>query len=244
MNRLAVIAVFALCSCTDFSERSLTGTWRTETPEIVQEIAFGRDHTFVAWVNAKNALTTPNCPTSPGMWRLQNRQITVRFTSSVGLDKWEPEDKQVQFNIVKATGNTLQLLDPNEKRFLSYKRLFPESTVSACTRDVVDTDLFGSWHVHCNTHDYEIVLGRDHSFNIFANIPNWLEPGKGEVRTQLWAGTWRAANRKLLMDGKTVPGFTGEAIKTEHRQWPVIGIEANRIAVTDGPVRYVSQRLN
>jgi hypothetical protein len=113
---------------------------------------------------------------------MEHRQIAVHFTSSVGLDKWEPEDKQVHFKIVKAAGDTLQLLDPNEKRVLSYKRLFPDSTVPICTRDVVDSDLFGSWRVHYNTHDYEIVLGRDHSVGIFANMPNWTEPGKGDMR--------------------------------------------------------------
>ena len=244
MNRLAVIAVFALCSCTKFSETSFTGTWRAETADIVQEIALSRDHMFVAWVSEKNALTTPSCPTSAGTWRLQNGQIAVHFTSSIGLDKWEPEDKQVQFMIVKATGYTLELVDPNEKRVLSYKRLFPDSTVRACTRDVVDTDLFGSWRVHYNTHDYEIVLGRDHSIGVFANMPNWREPGKGDVREQLWAGIWRTANGKLLTEMKTVPSFKGEAIEMRHRQWPIIGIETSRIAVRDGPVRYVWQRLN
>ena len=80
--------------------------------------------------------------------------------------------------IVKATGDTLELVDPNEKRVLSYKRLFPDSTVRACTRDVVDTDLFGSWRVHYNTHDYEIVLGRDHSIGVFANMPNGVSREK------------------------------------------------------------------
>ncbi len=175
---------------------------------------------------------------------MEHRQIAVHFTSSVGLDKWEPEDKQVQFKIVKAAGDTLQLLDPNEKRVLSYKRLFPDSTVPTCTRDVVDTDLFGSWRVHYNTHDYEIVLGRDHSVGIFANMPNWTEPQKGDVREQFWTGTWRAGNGKLLLDLRSVPSFKGEAVETGHRQWPITGIEANRMAVTDGPVRYVWQRLN
>ena len=97
---------------------------------------------------------------------------------------------------------------------------------------------------HYNTHDYEIVLGRDHSIGVFANMPNWREPGKGDVREQLWAGIWCTANGKLLTEMKTVPSFKGEAIEMRHRQWPIIGIETSRIAVRDGPVRYVWQRLN
>ena len=75
-------------------------------------------------------------------------------------------------------------------------------------------------------------------------MPNWTEPGKGDMREQFWSGTWRTANGKLLTDLKSVPSFKGEATKTGYRQWSITGIEANRIAVTDGPVRYVWQRLN
>jgi hypothetical protein len=138
----------------------------------------------------------------------------------------------------------MQLKDSQEKGPVTYKRLFPDYSVQACARAPVDRDLFGVWRVHYNTHDYEMVLGRDHSFGIFANMPNWHQPAKGGVRQQLWTGTWRIADGNMVTDVKTVPSYEGESIETRRGQWPIIGIERDRIAVRDGPVRYLWQRLN
>jgi hypothetical protein len=244
VTALLVTGLFTLCGSTKLSETNLTGTWRAETTDVVKEIALRNDHTFTSWLSAKNALTTPSCPTSAGEWKLENRQIVVHFTNHIAVDGWERENEQRRFTIVKSTRDTLQLLDPEEKPVLSYKRLFVDYTVRACTRVPVDQDLFGSWRVHYNTHDYEIVFGRDHRFGIFANMPNWRQPVKGDVRKQLWRGTWHVADGKLLTAAKTVPSFQGELIETRHSQWQIIGIEPGRIAVRDGPVRYVWQRLN
>ena len=244
-NVLAAIATFALCSCTRSpSESSLTGTWRAETTEIVKEIALRSDHTFTSWASAKNALTTPSCPTSAGEWRLQRRNIGVHLTTHLELDGWHREDEHLDFAVVKLDRDTMQLNDPEEKRPITYKRLFPDYSVQTCNRIPIDRDLFGAWRVHYNTHDYEMVLGQDHSFGVFAKLPDWRQPAKGDVRQQLWTGTWRIADGKLLTNVKSVPSFEGESIETQHGQWPVIGIERDRIAVRDGPVRYLWQRLN
>jgi hypothetical protein len=135
----------------------------------------------------------------------------------------------------------MQLKDPQEKGPITYKRLFPDYRVQACTRTPVDRDVFGVWRVHYNTHDYEMVLGRDHSFGVFATLPDWRQPAKGDIRHQLWNGTWRIADGNAAVNVTSVPSFEGES--TQRRQWPIIGIERDRIAVRDGPVRYLWQRL-
>jgi hypothetical protein len=243
-NLLPAMGVFVLCSCTKLSESTLTGTWRAETTETVQEVALRSDHTFTSWLSAKNALTTPSCPTSAGEWRLQRKNIVVHLTTHTAVDSWEHLNEYLHFTVVQLKGDTMQLTDSKRGGVVTYKRLFPDYSVQACRRPPVDSDVFGVWRVHYNTHDYEIVLGRDHSFGVFANMPNWRQPQKGAIREQLWTGTWRIQSGKLLTDAKTVPSFNGELIETKHGGWPIIGVETGRIAVRDGPVRYVWQRLN
>src|SRR5581483_947775 len=87
-NLLAVAAIFALCGCAKLSESALTGTWRTETAEIVEEIALRKDHSITLWSSAKNALTTPSCPTSAGEWRLQGQNIIIHLTTHNTFDGW------------------------------------------------------------------------------------------------------------------------------------------------------------
>lgn len=240
----AAMGAFALCSCSRLPESSLSGTWRAETTEIVEEIALRSDHTFTSWVSAKNALTTPSCPTSAGEWRLQGRKILVHLTTNLGLDGWQREDEHLDFTVVKVSRNIMQLKDSQEKGPIIYKRLFPDYSVQTCTRTPVDRDLFGVWRCHYNTHDYEMAFGQDHSFGIFAKWPDWRRPAKGDVRHQLWTGTWRIMDGNVVTNVKSVPSFEGESIETQRRQWPIIGIERDRVVVRDGPVRYLWQRLN
>jgi hypothetical protein len=243
-NILAAVGGFALCSCAKLSESSLTGTWRAETAETVQEVALRSDHTFTTWLSAKNALTTPSCPTSAGEWRLEGKNIVVHLTTHNALDGWEPLNDYLHFTVVQLKGDTMQLTDSKGGGVVIYKRLFPDYSVQACRHPLADSDVSGSWRVHYNTHDYEFVFGRDHSFGVFANMPNWWQPRKGAIREQLWTGTWRTEGGKLLTDAKTVPSFKEELIETKHGGWPIIGVETDRIAVREGPVRYVWQRLN
>src|SRR5882757_11106733 len=113
-NLLAAAGVFGLCGCTKLSESTLTGTWRAETAEIVEEIALRSDHTFTLWSSAKDALTTPSCPTSAGEWRVQGRNIIVHLTTHNTLDGWEPEDIHLDFTVVQLKGDTMQLKDSKE----------------------------------------------------------------------------------------------------------------------------------
>jgi hypothetical protein len=241
---LAAIGAFAPCSCTRLSESSLTGTWRAETTEIVEEIALRSDHTFTSWTSAKGVLTTPSCPTSAGEWRLQGRNILIHLTTHLELEGWQHEDKHFEFTVVKVSRDAMQLKDSQGNGVNTYKRLFPDYNVRARTRNPIDSDLFGVWRFHYNTHDYEMVLERDHSFGVFVYLPNWRQPAKGDVRHRLWTGTWRIADGEVVTDAKTVPSFEGESIETRRSQWPIIGIERDRIAVREGPVRYLWQRLN
>jgi hypothetical protein len=209
---------------------------------MVEEIALRGDHTFTLWSSAKDALTTPSCPTSAGEWRLQRRNIIVHLTTHNTVDGWEPEDAYLEFTVVQLNGDTMQLKESKEG-VVTYKRLFPDYSVRECKRGPIDSDVFGVWRVHYNTHDYEISLGRDHTLGIFANLPDWRQ-ATGDIRQQLWTGTWRIENGKLQTEAKTVPSFKGEMIETNRGAWPIIGIEAGRIAVRNGPVRYVWHRLN
>jgi len=243
-NLLAATGVVALCSCGKLSEGNLTGTWRAESTETVEEIALRSDHTFTSWLSAKNALTTPSCPTSAGEWRLQGKNIVVHLTTHIAVDNWGHEDEYLDFTVVQLKGNLMQVTDSKRAGVVTYKRLFPDYSVQACKHAPVDSDVFGVWRAHYNTHDYEIMLGRDHSFGVFGNMPNWRQPQKGPIREQFWKGTWQIVNGKLLTDAKTVPSFKGESIETNHGSWPIIGCETDRIAVRNGPVHYVWQRHN
>ena len=234
--------MFVLCSCARLSESSITGTWRTETTEIVKEIALRSDHTFTAWTDAKNDLTTPNCLTSAGEWKLQHRNILIHLTTHLDIDGWRHEDEHLAFTVVKVNQGTMQLKDSQQTRPITYQRLFPDYSLEASRRTPVDRDLFGIWRVHYNTRDYEMVLGQDHSFGVFARLPDWRQPAKDNVQQQLWTGTWRLAHGKLLTDADNVPSFDGESIQTRHGQWPIVEFERDRIAVRDGPVRYLWER--
>jgi hypothetical protein len=66
---LAICAT-ALTGCNLITEAKLLGTWRAEDDETVHEIGCGRDHTFTAWTDVKNELTTPSCLISSGEWHL------------------------------------------------------------------------------------------------------------------------------------------------------------------------------
>jgi hypothetical protein len=142
------------------------------------------------------------------------------------------------------TPSPLQLQEPDEKEVFTYKRLSRDYQIPISTRVPIEDDVFGAWRFHYHTHDYGVVPGRDHSYGVFAMLPDLHQPDKGDVPPQLWTGTWQMSNGKLLTDTKSVPAFEGDRIRTHQGEWPIVGIEPRRIAVREGPVRCVWQRLN
>jgi hypothetical protein len=224
-----------LTGCDRITEAKLFGTWRAEDDETVHEIGCGRDHTFTAWTDVKNELTTPSCLISSGEWHLEGRQLVVHFTKHVAVDSWEDEDTRTSFTVLKVTGDTLLMKNFDGSKVLTYHRLLPDYVLAPVKRALDDADLIGRWRIHYHTRDYEVSLGQDHTCGDFAQV--------GGVRTQFFTGTWRIKDPDLIMDTKSIPTFVGESITSSHQRWAVVGVEPQRIAIRDGPVPYLMQRF-
>jgi hypothetical protein len=193
------------------------------------------DHTFTAWTDVTNELTTPSCLISSGEWHLEGQQLVVHFTKHVAVDSWEYEYTQTNFTVLEITGDTLLIKNFDGSKVLTYHRLSPDYVLAPVNRALDDADLIGTWRIHYHTRDYEVSLGEDHTCGDFAQV--------GGVRTQFFTGTWRTKGADLIMDTKSIPTFVGESITNSHQRWAVVGLEPQRIAIRDGPVSYVMQRL-
>jgi hypothetical protein len=106
-HTVVVVCALMVTSCTAITEAKLFGTWRAEDDETVHEIGCARDHTFTAWTDVKNELTTPSCLISSGEWHLEGQQLVVHFTKHVAVDSWEYEYTQTNFTVLEITGDTL-----------------------------------------------------------------------------------------------------------------------------------------
>jgi hypothetical protein len=232
---VVVACVMILTGCDRVTDAKLFGTWRAEDDETIQEIACRRDHIFTSWTDAKNALTTPSCLISSGDWHLQRQQLVVHFTKHVAVDSWEDENTQNTFTLLKVAGDTLMMKNFDGSKVLTYHRLSPDYVLAPMKRALNDDDLIGTWRIHYHTRDYELSFGQDHTCGDFAQVDG--------VRTQFFTGTWRIKDSDLLMDTKSIPTFDGESITDGHQRWAVIGVEPQRIAIRDGPVQYLMQRL-
>jgi hypothetical protein len=240
----AVISSLVLACCTRFPETSLIGTWKTGDDTRVEEIACRQDHTFTRWTDLKNMLTTPSVPTSTGEWRIKGRQLVVHFSWTNGpsekqdykvVDGWAEEDKEVRSTLVKVDADTLLLKDFEEKNILTFRRVSNDRNVAPLSRAVADSDIEGTWRIRYNTHDYEMAFGKDHTVTDFAEFEG--------VRTKFHVGNWQIRNSQLTMEMESVPTFTGESISKGQSRWTVVGIEPQRMAIKDGPVPYVLQRV-
>jgi hypothetical protein len=232
---VVVVCAMILTGCDGITEAKLFGTWRAEGDETVHEIGCGRDHTFTAWTDVKNELTTPSCLISSGEWHLKGQQLVVHFTKHVAVDSWEDEDTRTSFTVLKVTGDTLLMKNFDGSKVLTYHRLLPDYVLAPVKRALDDADLIGTWRIHFHTRDYEVSLGQDHTCGDFAQV--------GGVRAQFFTGSWRIKDTDLIMDTKSIPTFVGESITSSHQRWEVVGIEPQRIAIRAGPVPYLMQRL-
>jgi hypothetical protein len=229
------VSTVILSGCTRFSESSLLGTWRAEDDAEVEEMACHSDHTFTSWVDIKNALTTPGCLIATGEWHLKGRQLVVHFTSHVAVDSWEAEDRRTSFELLRVGADSMLAKEPDGKAIRNFKRISDDTVVASMKRAPVDADFIGTWRIHYHTRDYEVSLGQDHTCGDFAQLDG--------VRTQFSAGTWRIKGSDLIMDTKSIPTFDGESVTSGHQRWAVVGVEPRRIAIRDGPVQYLLQRL-
>jgi len=228
---LAVCAVM-LIGCNRVTEVKLLGTWRAEDDQTVEEMACRKDHSFTSWTSWKNELTTPSVGIGAGDWQLQGHELVVHFTKYVPVDTWANEDKQIRFTIVKIRNDALLMKNFDGSKVLTYKRLLPDYVLTLIQRPPSDADFVGTWQIHYNTHDYEERFGADHS----AVTSFRLEGRAEEAATALW----RIDGHDLIMDVKTDSNGP-----VEHRtiRWEVTGIQPQRIAIKDGPVPYILERL-
>ncbi len=217
--------------CNRITEAKLAGTWRAEDDETVNEIACRRDHTFTSWTSRKNELTTPGVAIGAGDWKLQDRQLVVHFTKYVPVDTWADEDKQIMYKIVNIRNDALLMKNFDGSKVLTYKRLLPDYVLSPMKGIPNDADFVGTWKMHYNTHDYEMSFKKDHSYGDFAQLQG--------VREQLFSGIWHTDGNRLIVDAKSVEDPT----RKSHLSWSVTAIESQRIAIRDGPVPYILERL-
>lgn len=232
---LVVVCAMILTGCDRITEAKLFGTWRAEDDETVHEIGCGRDHTFTAWTDVKNELTTPGCLISSGEWHLSGQQLVVHFTKHVAVDSWEGEDTRTSFTVLKVTGDTLVMKNFDGSKVLNYHRLSPDYVVAPIKRPLNDADFIGGWRIHYHTRDYEMVFGQNHTCGDFARVEG--------VRKQFFAGTWRIEGDQLVVDAESVPMFEGDPVHKSWLRWFVAGIQPQRIAIKDGPVSYCLERL-
>ena len=79
---VVVVCAMILTGCGRITEAKVFGTWRAEDDETVHEIGCGRDHTFTAWTDVKNELTTPiqNLPGAPERmgFRIKNGLVEIQ----------------------------------------------------------------------------------------------------------------------------------------------------------------------
>jgi hypothetical protein len=232
---VVVVCAMILTGCDGITEAKLFGTWRAEDDETVHEIGCGRDHTFTAWTDVKNELTTPGCLISSGEWHLRGQQLVVHFTKHVAVDSWEDEDTRTSFTVLKVTGDTLVMKNFDGSKVLNYHRLSPDYVVAPMKRPLNDADFIGAWRIHYHTRDYEMVFGQDHTYGDFAQVEG--------VRTKFFSGIWHIDGNQLIVDAKSVPTYEGESVQKSHVRWLVTGVEPQRLAIRDGPVAYFLEGL-
>jgi hypothetical protein len=237
VGRIFAVAVcaMALTGCNRITEAKLLGTWRAEDEETVNEIACQRDHSFTSWTSWKNELTTPSVAIGAGDWKLHGHKLVVHFTRTVEVDSWSKEDKFISFPIVDIRGDALRMKNFDGSKILTYHRLSPDYVLAPMKRAPNDADFVGTWHIHYNTHDYEISFGQDHTCGDFAQIES--------VRKQFFTGIWRIDGNELVVDATSVPMFEGDSVSKSQLKWLVTGLETQRFAIKDGPISYCLERL-
>jgi hypothetical protein len=78
-------------------------------------------------------------------------------------------------------------------------------------------------------------FSKDHSYTNFARVEG--------IRKQFFTGIWHTDGNQLRVDAKSVPMFEGDLTHKSQLSWSVTAIEPQRIAIRDGPVPYILERL-
>ena len=234
------IFAFAVCAvtvagCNRFTEAKLFGTWRSEDADVVDEIACRADHTFTSWASFKNELTTPSVLIEVGTWRVQGHQLIVHCTKSVHVDSFVNNDEQITFPLVRVSKDALQMKNFDGSKVLTYKRLSHDYALDPIKRAPIDADFVGSWQIHYNTHDCEIAFNKDHSYSLFVAVNASWE--------QFFTGSWHTSGNRIVIDRKSVPQYPGESVEESQLRWTVTGIDSQKLAIKDGPVPYILERL-
>ncbi|HWX17130.1 MAG TPA: hypothetical protein VNY07_11125 [Chthoniobacterales bacterium] len=224
--------VVILTGCSRFTEGKLSGTWRSEDENTVEEIACRNDHTFTSWTSFKNELTTPSVLMGAGEWHVQGNQLVVHLTKGVAVDTWSNEDKWIRFTLVKISNDALLMKNFDGSKVLTYKRLSYDHAFARVTRAPNDADLVGTWQAHYNTHDYEHRLNEDHS-----TVTSYHLDGRV---IEMATGSWHVEGNDLTMDVKIESDGPAESRKI---RWAITAVEPKRIAIKEGPVSYVLERV-
>jgi hypothetical protein len=230
-NRIVILLVGAMlvASCNRFTEARLFGTWREDNEINIEEIALNKDHTYRALISSKTELVIPSPLEETGTWRVEGNQIKLDGTVT-----WSKERSVITMILLRITGDTLVTKKSDANINSTYTRL----QLPACAGSVVsgkhalnEADLFGTWQIHCNTHDYQYSLKNDHSVSAFAAI-------SGETRL-LDEGTWRLSGNDLVMRLRS----SSDGSAAEDEKWTITGAEADCFAIKVGRISYALTRV-
>lgn len=232
--RIALIVSFGV-TCAALSapstESSPIGMWRSDDGEAVEEYAFREDHTYTTWSQSKGAvLHTPGVIIETGVWMRHGDRlrITPKETNSVG------PRPPFTFRIIRLRAEELVVKHLGRKKTLSFRRLkIPVCTRAEGTLDAatIGTRLIGTWHMHLNTHDYEMTFHPDYTFSAFARV-------EGES-VDVPSGVWRLEGDRLTVDLGREKGDSEE----RGFKWTVLGIQRDCIAVKHGSGELAWRRI-
>jgi hypothetical protein len=231
--RIAIVVTFALPSVALSAppEGNPIGTWRSDDGEAVEEYAFRHDRTYTTWAQSKGlVLHTPGVIIESGVWMLDGDRLRITPTKTNSAGPRRP----FTFRIIRMSGDQLVVKQFDSKRTFSFRRLdIPvcASTEGALDAATIGARLIGTWHMHLNTHDYEMTFHPNRTFSAVARV----EGRPVEVPS----GVWRVEGRRLTVD------LGREAGDSEERgfKWTVIGIQRDCVAVQHDSIEIAWRRL-
>jgi hypothetical protein len=232
--RLSVIALFAALSLGSAVAKDdrLIGTWRSDEGEAVEEYAFRQDHTFMSWVQAKGAvLHTPGVIIETGIWKRDGDRLRIEPKKTNSTKPRAPftllilrmsEDRMIAKELGRKKSGTLRRLD------LPSCASAPEGKLDPAA---VEPQLVGTWKIHLNTHDYEMIFRADRTFAATAQVEGH--------QVDVPSGTWRLDGDKLIVELEKEK----EDDEQSGFRWTIVGFERDCVALRYGTMQLALGRL-
>jgi hypothetical protein len=222
----SILCIALIGACSRFSEAKLTGTWRYEDEDGIQEITLQPDRSFWSQDTFKKELVTPSPLEETGMWRVEGDQLILDATIT-----WSKERRQISKTLVQITKDTWVTKSLDQTKSLTYTRL----VVPVCTaikHAVSKAELLGSWQTHYNTHDYQYRFMPNDRFGLFFASMS----GEWDL---LFEGKWRIGDSRLII--KPEKARYGETDSPEET-WTITVAGADCFAMKAGSSRLCTLR--